>query len=86
MSSIQYIPLEEELQGAVERLTCHSAESGYTVARLKATQNRELITYGVKINKQYWDESIGIFTQNLYCLAGDIYGIGFVTADAIAST
>jgi exodeoxyribonuclease V alpha subunit len=41
-------------------------------------------TYAVKIYKQYGDESITIVTQNPYRLATDIYGIGFVTADAIA--
>jgi exodeoxyribonuclease V alpha subunit len=41
-------------------------------------------TYAVKIYKQYGDESISIVTQNPYRLATDIYGIGFVTADAIA--
>ncbi|MGB8698933.1 MAG: helix-hairpin-helix domain-containing protein, partial [Thermosynechococcaceae cyanobacterium] len=40
--------------------------------------------YAVKIYKQYGDESISIVTQNPYRLATDIYGIGFVTADAIA--
>jgi exodeoxyribonuclease V alpha subunit len=41
-------------------------------------------TYAVKIYKQFGDESITIVTQNPYRLATDIYGIGFVTADAIA--
>jgi len=41
-------------------------------------------TYAVKIYKQYGDESIETVTQNPYQLANDIYGIGFVTADAIA--
>lgn len=34
----------EQLQGVVERLTYHSTESGYSVARLKAPRTRELIT------------------------------------------
>jgi len=37
-------PPVESLQGVVERLTYHSAESGYTVARLKAPRTSELIT------------------------------------------
>ncbi|KAI9129518.1 ATP-dependent RecD-like DNA helicase [Acaryochloris sp. CCMEE 5410] len=37
-------PPIEQLQGVVERLTFHSDESGYTVARLKAPRTRELIT------------------------------------------
>lgn len=41
-------------------------------------------THAVKIYKQYGDESIAILTQNPYRLATDIYGIGFVMADAIA--
>jgi exodeoxyribonuclease V alpha subunit len=41
-------------------------------------------TYAVKIYKQYGDESIAIVTKNPYQLATDIYGIGFVIADAIA--
>jgi exodeoxyribonuclease V alpha subunit len=41
-------------------------------------------TYAVKIYKQYGDEAIDTVTTNPYQLATDIYGIGFVTADAIA--
>jgi exodeoxyribonuclease V alpha subunit len=41
-------------------------------------------TYAVKIFKQYGDESIATVTANPYRLATDVYGIGFVTADAIA--
>ncbi|WP_346294147.1 SF1B family DNA helicase RecD2 [Sphaerothrix gracilis] len=41
-------------------------------------------TYAVKIYKQYGDESIAKVTENPYQLATDVYGIGFVTADAIA--
>ncbi|MBD2024611.1 ATP-dependent RecD-like DNA helicase [Leptolyngbya sp. FACHB-711] len=41
-------------------------------------------TYAVKIYKHYGDESIQIVTANPYRLATDVYGIGFVTADAIA--
>jgi exodeoxyribonuclease V alpha subunit len=41
-------------------------------------------TYAVKIYKHYGNESIATVTQNPYRLAIDVYGIGFVTADAIA--
>jgi len=41
-------------------------------------------TYAVKIYKQYSNKAIEIVTNNPYQLATDIYGIGFVTADAIA--
>jgi exodeoxyribonuclease V alpha subunit len=41
-------------------------------------------TYAVKIYKQYGDDSIAVVTSNPYQLATDVYGIGFVTADAIA--
>jgi exodeoxyribonuclease V alpha subunit len=41
-------------------------------------------TYAVKIYKQYGDHAIATVTQNPYQLATDVYGIGFVTADAIA--
>lgn len=41
-------------------------------------------TYAVKIYKQYSDKAVEIVTNNPYQLATDIYGIGFVTADAIA--
>ena len=34
----------EPLQGVVERITYHSEESGYTVARLKAPRTSELVT------------------------------------------
>ncbi|HEY9859113.1 MAG TPA: helix-hairpin-helix domain-containing protein, partial [Candidatus Obscuribacterales bacterium] len=41
-------------------------------------------TYAVKIYKQYGAEAIATVTNNPYQLATDVYGIGFVTADAIA--
>lgn len=41
-------------------------------------------TYAVKIYKQYGDAAIEVVTENPYQLATDVYGIGFVTADAIA--
>lgn len=41
-------------------------------------------TYAVKIYKQYGDNAIEVVTRNPYQLATDVYGIGFVTADAIA--
>ncbi|MCU0565379.1 MAG: ATP-dependent RecD-like DNA helicase [Oculatellaceae cyanobacterium Prado106] len=41
-------------------------------------------TFAVKIYKQYGDEAIATVTENPYQLATDVYGIGFVTADAIA--
>jgi exodeoxyribonuclease V alpha subunit len=40
----QAYPPTEQLQGIVERVTFHSDESGYTVARLKAPSARDLIT------------------------------------------
>ncbi len=48
-------------------------------------QELEINTYfAPKIYKQYGSESIQKITENPYCLADDIYGIGFVTADAAA--
>ncbi|UBF30344.1 ATP-dependent RecD-like DNA helicase (plasmid) [Kovacikia minuta CCNUW1] len=41
-------------------------------------------TYAVKIYKQYGDAAIETVSHNPYQLATDVYGIGFVTADAIA--
>ena len=41
-------------------------------------------TYAVKIFKQYGEDAIDTVTNNPYQLTQDIYGIGFVTADAIA--
>ncbi|MDZ4876964.1 MAG: ATP-dependent RecD-like DNA helicase [Chroococcidiopsis cubana SAG 39.79] len=41
-------------------------------------------TFAVKIYKQYNDAAIATVTNNPYQLATDIYGIGFITADAIA--
>jgi exodeoxyribonuclease V alpha subunit len=41
-------------------------------------------TYAVKIYKQYGDAAIETVTHNPYQLAAEVYGIGFVTADAIA--
>jgi exodeoxyribonuclease V alpha subunit len=37
-------PALTDLQGVVERLTYHSEESGYTVARVKVPRERDLIT------------------------------------------
>jgi exodeoxyribonuclease V alpha subunit len=34
----------EQLQGVVERVTYHAEDTGYTVARLKALGERDLIT------------------------------------------
>ncbi len=41
-------------------------------------------TYAAKIYKQYGEESIEKVQGNPYCLADDIWGIGFKTADGIA--
>jgi exodeoxyribonuclease V alpha subunit len=41
-------------------------------------------TYAVKIFKQYGEKAIAVVSENPYQLAIDVYGIGFVTADAIA--
>lgn len=41
-------------------------------------------TYAVKIFKHYGNESIAVVSANPYQLATDVYGIGFITADAIA--
>lgn len=41
-------------------------------------------TYAAKIYKQYGKESIEKVQENPYCLADDIWGIGFKTADGIA--
>ncbi len=40
----QATPQHEFLTGVVERLTYHSEESGYTVARLKTVQSCDLVT------------------------------------------
>jgi exodeoxyribonuclease V alpha subunit len=40
--------------------------------------------YAVKIFKHYGHRSIAVVKQNPYRLAGDIFGIGFLTADRIA--
>ena len=40
--------------------------------------------YATKIFKQYGDQSVDVVKKNPYCLATDIFGIGFVTADGIA--
>ena len=41
-------------------------------------------TYAVKIFKQYGNDAIALVSENPYRLATDVYGIGFVIADAIA--
>ncbi len=43
------------------------------------------IGYAIKIFKTYGNRSIEIVTENPYQLATDIFGIGFLTADKIAS-
>jgi len=40
--------------------------------------------YATKIFKHYGNRSIQVVKENPYCLATDIFGIGFVTADHIA--
>lgn len=40
--------------------------------------------YSARIFKQYGQSSIEKVTENPYCLAADVYGIGFITADRIA--
>ena len=40
--------------------------------------------YAAKIFKQYGQEAIQIVQENPYCIATDIHGIGFITADKIA--
>ncbi|MEJ2695399.1 MAG: ATP-dependent RecD-like DNA helicase [Candidatus Sulfobium sp.] len=42
-------------------------------------------SYASKIYKQYGKESIKVVKENPYRLASDIFGIGFLTADKIAS-
>jgi len=41
-------------------------------------------SYAAKIYKQYGSESINKVSKNPFCLADDIWGIGFKTADGIA--
>jgi len=41
-------------------------------------------TYSAKIYKQYGNKAIEVVKDNPYCLARDIQGIGFLTADKIA--
>lgn len=41
-------------------------------------------SFAAKIYKQYGNNSIGKVKENPYCLADDIWGIGFKTADQIA--
>ena len=40
--------------------------------------------FAARIYKQYGNESIGKMKENPFCLADDIWGIGFRTADSIA--
>ena len=48
-------------------------------------QSHEVSTsHATKIFKTYGSESIAIVKENPYCLADDIWGIGFKTADSIA--
>jgi len=41
--------------------------------------------YAAKIFKQYGNQAVAVVKENPYRLAGDIFGIGFVTADDIAA-
>ena len=41
--------------------------------------------YAAKIFKQYGNRAIAVVKKNPYRLAGDIFGIGFITADHIAA-
>ncbi len=49
------------------------------------TSHNVSTTYAVKIYKKYGDKSIATVTNNPYQLAEDIFGIGFLTADKIAT-
>jgi len=42
--------------------------------------------YSAKIYKHYGKEAINVLKENPYCLATDIFGIGFKTADKIAQS
>ena len=41
--------------------------------------------YAVKIFKQYGKKAVPVVRENPYRLAEDVFGIGFITADRIAS-
>lgn len=43
------------------------------------------VNYGIKIYKKYGKDTINIISENPYRLSEDVYGIGFKTADKIAS-
>lgn len=43
------------------------------------------VTYAVKIYRYYGQQSLNIVKENPYRLAMDIHGIGFITADALAT-
>ncbi|MDJ0713935.1 MAG: ATP-dependent RecD-like DNA helicase [Prochloraceae cyanobacterium] len=49
------------------------------------TSHNVSTTYAVKIYKKYGDKSIATVTNNPYQLSEDIFGIGFLTADKIAT-
>ncbi len=42
------------------------------------------VTYAIKIYRRYGQAAVPIIKENPYCLASDIDGIGFMTADRIA--
>ena len=49
-------------------------------------QGKDVSTaHATRIYKQYGAESIKVVEENPYRLADDIWGIGFITADTIAS-
>jgi exodeoxyribonuclease V alpha subunit len=41
-------------------------------------------TLAIKIFKEYGEDSVRVVTENPYMLADDIFGVGFLTADAVA--
>jgi exodeoxyribonuclease V alpha subunit len=60
---------QSEIRGVMLFLQSHGVSSGYAA----------------KIFKQYGNQAIAVVKRNPYRLAGDIFGIGFLTADKIAA-
>lgn len=73
-------------KGRLEKIkTCWSAQRAIRNVMLFLQRFGVSPTWAQKIYRAYGDESVEKVSANPYCLARDIHGIGFKTADGIAS-
>ena len=83
----------DHLRCVVERITYQNETNGFSVTKCRAKGYNDLVAvvgnmpdaHAARIYKTYGNDSIKIVEENPYRLADDIWGIGFKTADQIAT-